>query len=83
MNVASGALPARARALDAFAKSRCVVALRGVTAIVVGSLAMLAPGPRSAALAWLIGVYAIAFGTLLVGLSLALRRWRFDEGGEP
>ena len=52
------------------------LALNGVLSIAFGALTMLVPGAGALSLVWLIGAYAIAFGALLLGLSLRLRRWR-------
>jgi uncharacterized membrane protein HdeD (DUF308 family) len=53
-----------------------VWALNGVLSIVFGVLTIVAPGAGALSLAWLIGAYALAFGVLLLGLSLRLRRGR-------
>ena len=52
------------------------LALNGVLSIAFGALTILVPGAGALSLVWLIGAYAIAFGALLLGLSLRLRRWR-------
>lgn len=52
----------------------------GVLSIVFGVLLFVYPGPGLLALMWLIGIYAIAFGLLLIGLGLRLHRWH--GGGE-
>ena len=56
-------------------------ALNGVLSIVFGALTVLAPGAGALSLAWLIGAYAVAFGALLLGLSLRLRRGRAVDAG--
>ncbi|MFL6971023.1 MAG: DUF308 domain-containing protein [Xanthobacteraceae bacterium] len=44
--------------------------------VVFGIIVLIAPGAGALALVWIIGVYSLAFGVLLVGLSLRLRRHR-------
>lgn len=50
--------------------------LSGVVSILFGGFVLIAPGAGALAVLWIIGVYAIAFGLLLVGLSLRLRKHR-------
>ena len=45
----------------------------GVLSVLFGLAMLLAPGPGALALVWIIGAYAIAFGALLIGLSLRLK----------
>lgn len=47
----------------------------GALSVALGALLFASPGAGALALVWLIGVYAIAFGALLIGLGLRLRRW--------
>ena len=58
-----------------------VVGILGILAGLVtflwpGIIVLIAPGAGALALVWIIGVYSLAFGVLLVGLSLRLRRHR-------
>jgi uncharacterized membrane protein HdeD (DUF308 family) len=55
-----------------------MLALAGVASILFGLVLMIFPGSGALALVWLIGIYAIVFGAVLVALSLKLRRH-----GEP
>lgn len=50
-----------------------VMALAGLVSIAFGILVLVAPGTGALAVAWLIGVYAIVFGILLIALGLRLR----------
>lgn len=54
--------------------------LGGVASIVFGILAFVIPGATAIAIVWLIGLYAIVFGILLIGLSLRLRTMRTRGG---
>lgn len=53
----------------------------GVLSIVFGLALMFAPAAGALAVVWLIGAYAIAFGLLLVSLSLRLRGWADASAG--
>jgi uncharacterized membrane protein HdeD (DUF308 family) len=46
----------------------------GVLSVLFGVVMLMAPGAGAIALVWVIGAYSIAFGCLLVGLALRLRR---------
>jgi uncharacterized membrane protein HdeD (DUF308 family) len=50
--------------------------LAGALSVIFGLIVLAAPGAGALALVWVIGVYSLAFGILLVGLSLRLRRHR-------
>ncbi len=52
--------------------------LAGLAAIVFGAIVVIFPGSGAIALVWLIGIYAIFFGILLVALAFRLRGLR-DE----
>ena len=52
-----------------------MLGLSGVASIAFGVLAALFPGDGAVALVWAIGIYAVVFGTLLIGLSFRLRDW--------
>jgi uncharacterized membrane protein HdeD (DUF308 family) len=66
-----------------------VLASSGVLSIAFGILMLLFPGAGALGLVWAIGVYAILFGGLLVGLSLRLHEWQrtsarpLPTGGTP
>jgi uncharacterized membrane protein HdeD (DUF308 family) len=49
--------------------------LAGVASIAFGVLAMIFPGDGAVAVVWAIGVYAVVFGALLIGLGVRLRDW--------
>lgn len=49
-----------------------LLALAGVASIIFGVLLVLDPGAGALAVVWLIGVYAIVFGGLLIALGLRL-----------
>jgi uncharacterized membrane protein HdeD (DUF308 family) len=49
------------------------LALSGLASIAFGVLAVMFPGDGAVALVWTIGVYAVAFGFLLLGLGRRLR----------
>ncbi|GAB3207095.1 HdeD family acid-resistance protein [Marinactinospora thermotolerans] len=53
-----------------------LLAVAGVLSVVTGLLLLLWPGAGALALAWLIGLYALAFGVLLIVLGIRLREWR-------
>ena len=53
--------------------------LAGLLSVLFGLAVLVAPGAGAVALVWLIGAYAIAFGILMVALSLRLRRHRRHE----
>ena len=60
-------------------------ALRGVAALLFGVLVFLFPGAGALALVWLISVYAIASGVVLLIVAFQLRRhpeqsWRGGMG---
>jgi uncharacterized membrane protein HdeD (DUF308 family) len=48
----------------------------GLLSVIFGIAVLVAPGAGALALAWLIGVYAVASGLMLVGLALRLRAHR-------
>lgn len=50
-----------------------ILALGGVLSVLFGLGLAVAPGAWTLAVVWLIGAYAIAFGTLLLALALRLR----------
>lgn len=55
-----------------------LLVLSAVASIVFGVLVFLFPGAGALALVWMIGVYALATGILLLGLGFALRSARVD-----
>jgi uncharacterized membrane protein HdeD (DUF308 family) len=48
--------------------------LAGALSVIFGLIVLIAPGAGALGLIWVIGAYSIAFGILLVGLSLRLRK---------
>jgi uncharacterized membrane protein HdeD (DUF308 family) len=56
-----------------------LLALSGATAIIFGMLTFLFPGAGALALIWLISLYAIATGVLLLGIAFRLRS--MEKGG--
>ena len=53
-------------------KGEWLLALAGVASILFGAALFLNPAAGALAVVWLIGIYAIVFGVLLVGLGLRL-----------
>ncbi len=53
-----------------------MLAATGVLSIAFGVILAMRPLAGALAVTWLIGLYAILFGGLLVGLGLRLRRWQ-------
>ncbi len=53
-----------------------LLALAGALSIVFGVILFVAPDAGIVALLWIIGFYAIVFGTLLIALGARLRSWR-------
>jgi uncharacterized membrane protein HdeD (DUF308 family) len=54
-------------------KGEWLLALAGIASILFGVVLFINPGPGAIALVWLIGVYAIVFGVLLLALGFRLR----------
>lgn len=52
-----------------------LLAVSGILSILFGVFLLLSPGAGALALVWVIGIYAIVFGALLIGLGLRLHRW--------
>ena len=50
-----------------------LLGLTGVLSVVFGLLLIIFPGAGALTVVWLIGVYALVFGVVLVGLALRLR----------
>jgi uncharacterized membrane protein HdeD (DUF308 family) len=61
-----------------------LLALGGIASIAFGVVAAIFPGDGALALIWLIGIYAIVFGGVLIALSLRLRGLRQSDqrGGQ-
>jgi uncharacterized membrane protein HdeD (DUF308 family) len=58
-----------------------MLAASGVLSIALGIFLFMSPAAGALALVWVIGVYAIAFGLLLIAFGLRLHRWL--GGGRP
>jgi uncharacterized membrane protein HdeD (DUF308 family) len=54
--------------------------LAGIASVVFGVLVLLFPGAGALALVWLISVYAIVTGVLLLALAFRARAWARDVG---
>lgn len=48
--------------------------LSGAISVLFGAAVMIAPGAGALALVWLIGIYAVLFGILMIALSLRLKK---------
>jgi uncharacterized membrane protein HdeD (DUF308 family) len=55
-----------------------LLGLAGAASVIFGILLVLLPGPGAVALIWLIGIYALMFGFLLLVLAFEVRDWRED-----
>lgn len=55
-------------------KGEWLLIASGVISVIFGVLLWLAPGSGAIALAWLIGIYAIVFGVMLVALGFRLHK---------
>ncbi|OQA46062.1 MAG: acid-resistance membrane protein [Chloroflexi bacterium ADurb.Bin325] len=51
-----------------------LLALSGIASFILGVLILIFPAAGALTITWLIGVYAILFGAMLVGLGLRLRK---------
>jgi uncharacterized membrane protein HdeD (DUF308 family) len=52
-----------------------MLAIAGILSIVFGVLLAVSPGAGALAVTWIVGVYAVLFGALLVGLGFRLHHW--------
>lgn len=61
----------------------------GLLSVLFGLVMIVFPGAGALAMVWMIGIYAIVFGGLLIGLGMELRRWgrsherELPTGGTP
>jgi uncharacterized membrane protein HdeD (DUF308 family) len=62
-----------------------LLGLAGVLSVLFGLVAIVSPGTAVLALVWVVGAYAILFGTALIALGWRLRTWSpsIAERGEP
>jgi uncharacterized membrane protein HdeD (DUF308 family) len=61
-----------------------LLVVAGIVSILFGVLIALFPGAGILGVVWLIGIYALIFGVLLVALSFRLRAWHHaGNGGLP
>lgn len=56
-------------------KGEWLLAVSGIASILFAIIAAIRPGAGAVALVWLIAIYAIVFGALLIILGLRLRSW--------
>jgi uncharacterized membrane protein HdeD (DUF308 family) len=56
--------------------------LSGIASLVLGILLLLFPSAGELTVIWLIGVYAILFGAMMLGLGLRLRKHAAGQAGE-
>ncbi len=75
--------------LRKYIRGEWLLALSGVVSIVFGVLLLVRPGAGALTVVWLIGLYAIVFGILLVGLGVRVHQWEksaeraMPTGGTP
>lgn len=55
--------------------------LAGIVSVVAGVFVAFAPIAGAFALIWIIGIYALIFGVVLIGLSFRLRTWHAGGNG--
>jgi uncharacterized membrane protein HdeD (DUF308 family) len=53
-----------------------LLGLGGLLSVLFGLLMVIWPTSGATALVWMIGIYAILFGVILIGLGLRLRKWQ-------
>lgn len=60
-----------------------LLGISGLASVVFGVLLLIVrPNQSLVALVWILGIYAMIFGILMIGLSLRLRSWQHDGGGK-
>jgi len=59
------------------------LALAGVSSVIFGVLMIILPQAGFLALAWLIGLYALTFGVMLIGLGFRIRRFEMPSRHVP
>jgi uncharacterized membrane protein HdeD (DUF308 family) len=57
-------------------KGEWLLAMSGILSVAFGVLLIMRPGPGLLAIVWLMAAYAVAYGVVLIALSLRLRRAR-------
>lgn len=73
--IRGGFLIAAAIRLRQEIKGEWLLALAGVLSVVLGVLIFMRPVSGAVAIAFVLGVYAIAFGVVLIGLGFRMKRW--------
>ena len=71
---------AAAFALRGIKSGEWLLGFAGVLSILLGALLFAHPAAGALALVWTIGLYAILFGVLLVGMGLRLHHWHAHHG---
>ena len=64
-------------------KGEWLLSLSGVASILMAALIVAAPIRATLALIWVLGIYAILLGGLLIGLSYRVRNWERSSSIEP
>src|SRR5262245_41636088 len=64
-------------------KGEWLLVLSGVVSIVLAALIVMTPIRTTLALVWALGIYAIAIGGMLIGLSFRVRNWEKRSSLEP
>ena len=57
-----------------------LLALSGISSVVFGIILVARPGLGALAVTWIIGVYAVAFGVLMLALAFRLRHFQREVG---
>lgn len=60
-----------------------ILALSGIFSVLIGILLLASPGTGLLAIVWLIGLYAVVFGALLIYLGIKLRKPAYFTGTRP
>ncbi|MCU1334869.1 MAG: hypothetical protein JWO19_450 [Bryobacterales bacterium] len=82
--IVTGALEiAAAMRLRRYIRGEWLLVLMGAASLIFGILCIIMPAVAALAITLWIGVYAIVFGALLIGLGFRLRTWTHTLGAGP